>query len=469
MFDAARAATTLRHDRIGILNHVTDTPSMSTDRTKPDGAPLWAEQSPASATRDATGRKNMLALIQLRWIAIFGQLVTIALVGTWFDADLPLMPMTAVLGALVALNLISLAWIRRGGHVSSRALLLALVLDVCALTTQLWLSGGTTNPFASLFLLQVTLAAVLLEAWATWVIVGLTCISFAGLFVSYRPLILSGTELGGVMALHTAGAFVCFLLDASLLVVFVTRIMRNLRDRDAGLAALRQYAAEEDHIVRMGLLAAGAAHELGTPLSSLSVILGDWRHMPAFADPDMALDLEEMRTAIERCKTIVTGILLASGEARGEAPIATSVGQFLGDLAEDWRNRRPSLTLSYENRFGSDLSIIVDSALKQIISNVLDNAAEASPHWVGFTVERSGEMLVLRISDDGPGFSSEMLARFGQPYQSTKARRGGGLGLFLVVNVVRKLGGSVVAENRLAGGAMVTLTVPLTALAIGMR
>lgn len=418
-------------------------------------------------TPDATNRKNMAALIQLRWIAILGQFVTIAVVRLWLGIDLPLYPMALVLTALTVLNLASLAWIRQERDLSTRALLIALVLDVCALTAQLWLSGGATNPFTSLFLLQVTLAAVLLETRATLVIVGLTCISFAGLVLSYRPLVLPRTDLGDMMTLHVVGMLICFLLDASLLVVFVTRVARNLRDRDAGLAALRQHAAEEDHIVRMGLLAAGAAHELGTPLSSLSVILGDWRHMPAFGEPAMAQELEEMQTAIERCKTILTGVLLASGEARGEAPIATSVGKFLNDVISEWRTRHTETTVSYDNRFGVDMPIVVDSALKQIISNVLDNAVEASPHWVGFTAERVGQMLVLRISDDGAGFTDEMLARFGKPYQSTKAKRGSGLGLFLVVNVIRKLGGSVAASNRPAGGAMVTLNVPLDALAIG--
>src|SRR6185369_3477403 len=98
---------------------------------------------------------------------------------------------------------------------------------------------------------------------------------------------------------------------------FISRINANLRRRDARLAALRQRAAEEDHIVRMGLLASGAAHELGTPLSSLSVLIGDWKSMPRFADDtDMQEDLEDMEAAIKRCKTIVSGILMSAGEAR---------------------------------------------------------------------------------------------------------------------------------------------------------
>src|SRR3546814_8697864 len=108
-----------------------------------------------------------------------------------------------------------------------------------------------------------------------------------------------------MFSLHLTGMLACFLLDAVLLVVFVTRVSRNLRERDAHVAAMRQHAAEESHIVRLGLLASGAAHELGTPLSSLSVILGDWRRMPAVAgDTDLAQDRKSTRlNSSQHCAT----------------------------------------------------------------------------------------------------------------------------------------------------------------------
>jgi len=412
----------------------------------------------------------MLLLIQLRWIAVIGQIVTIAVVEGGLDIALPLRAMALVVAALVLLNLASYAWLRGREAVSSAALLIALVLDVLALTAQLWLSGGATNPFIALYLLQVTLGAILLEARATWGIVLLSCLCFAWLTEFYRPLALSTALAGNLLGLHIAGMLVCFALDGALLVVFVTRITRNLRERDARLAALKQHAAEEDHIVRMGLLATGAAHELGTPLASLSVILGDWRHMPAIAeDADMAQEVEEMQVAIQRCKSIVTGILLAAGEARGEAPAVTTVNDFLDEIVADWRLGRSVSRLTYRNSFGDDMAIVSDSALKQVLFNVLDNAYEASPGWVHFAADRDGETLVLQVSDAGPGFAPEMLTQFGKPYQSSKGKLGGGLGLFLVVNVVRKLGGFVRARNRAGGGAVVTLSLPLSALAIGGR
>ena len=308
---------------------------------------------------------------------------------------------------------------------------------------------------------------MLLRAWSVWTIVAITCACIAGLTVLYRPLALPPGDYGVLSGPYIQGLLLCFALNAALLVIFITRINRNLRARDARLAYLRERAAEEEHIVRMGLLASGAAHELGTPLSTLSVILGDWRRMPPFADnAELLQELDEMQTQVTRCKSIVSGILLSAGEARGEAPVETTVRTFLDDLVAEWRNTRPIGELSYENRFGNDLTIVSDSALKQMICNVLDNALEASPRWVGFEVTHNGDLLTMVVRDAGPGFAPGMLAQLGKPYQSSKDRPGAGLGLFLVANVARTLGGSVVARNQPGGGAMVTLTLPLATLTL---
>ena len=421
----------------------------------------------APADADTTGLKNLLLLVQLRWIAVGGQIVTMGVVHEALGITLPYTAMLSVLAALVGLNLVSLAWARTRTTIAIPALFGSLIFDVAALTTQLYLTGGATNPFIFLYVLQVTLGAVLLDARSLWAMVASTALCFAGLTLAYRPLQLGTAFDESLFGLHIAGMLICFLLDAALLAVFITRINRNLRQRDSHLANLRQQAAEEDHIVRMGLLASGAAHELGTPLATLSVILGDWRRMPILtADPELSQEIDAMQAEVRRCKTIVTGILLSAGEARGESAAVTTLHAFLDDLVEGWRAARSSPNLTYDNRIRDDLPIVYDSALKQVICTVLDNAIEASPRWVGLEAAREGGMLVLAVTDTGPGFAPDMLQQIGKPYRSSKGKPGGGLGLFLVVNVVRKLGGRVTALNRLGGGAVVTLAFPLTALAI---
>jgi two-component system sensor histidine kinase RegB len=194
----------------------------------------------------------------------------------------------------------------------------------------------------------------------------------------------------------------------------------------------------------MGLLASGAAHELGTPLATLSVILGDWARMAPFAgEPELRAEIEEMQRQIQRCKSIVGGILTVAGEARGEAPLHTTLHRFLDGFVDDWRRTRPAARLDYRRDDVPDERIISDAALQQMLGNILDNALEAAPDGpITFIAGCVDDTLRLRVLDEGPGFPPEMLQQFGKPYQSSKGRPGSGLGLFLSVNVARTLGGA---------------------------
>ena len=413
----------------------------------------------------SAGRKNMMLLIQLRWIAVIGQITTIAVVTQGFGIQLQLPYMLQVLACLIAFNIAShLRWHERS-TVSNNELFLALLVDVASLTLQLYFSGGITNPFAFVYLLQVILSAVLLEAWSTWIIVAITSACLVGLAVHANPLILPHDHSLRFFSFYVQGILICFMLNAVLLTAFITRIRRNFHAGDVELAALRQRAAEEEHIVRMGLLASGAAHELGTPLATVSVILGDWRRMPVVAaHADLQQDIAEMEAQLQRCKSIVSGILLSAGEARGESSAQTTIVTFLDDLAAAWRASRPINIFLYENHIEHDLAVVFDSTLKQTIFNLLDNALEASPQWLRLTASSNEDTLIIEVSDAGPGFLPEILANLGTPYQSTKNRVGGGLGLFLVMNVARTLGGKVTARNREEGGAVVQLSLPLVAI-----
>ena len=415
----------------------------------------------------AAGHKNMQQLIQLRWLAVVGQVVTISVTELVFGVQLPLPAMLSVLVCLVAFNIASTLRWQENLPVSNNELLLALLVDVASLTLQLYQSGGTTNPFVFLYLLQVILSVVLLEKKSTWLIVGVTTACLAGLAIFSKPLEVPLDHERGIFSLYIQGMLLCFVLNAALLVFFTGRIMENSRASASKLADLRQRAAEEEHIVRMGLLASGAAHELGTPLATLAVILGDWRRMPEFSrNPDLLEEIAEMQTQLQRCKSIVSGILLSAGETRGESSEATTINTFLSELVDEWRASRPVASFEFENNIEHDVRVVADSTLQQMICNVLDNALEASPEWLRMQARINGDMLELVVTDAGPGFDPAMLAQFGKPYQSSKGQPGRGLGLFLVVNVARMLGGSVTASNRAEGGANVLLTLPLSAIAL---
>ena len=438
--------------------------------------PLYADEDSmtdgGSATEILAGRNNLLQLVQLRWLAVGGQLATILGVQFVLGAQLPLAEMLALVAVLCMFNLASwLRWRTASGEISNGELFTGLLVDVGLLSALLYCSGGIANPFIFLYLLQVAVGAVLLKPRYIWAMVALTSLCFVVLTVWNRPLILPDL-VGPALSVHyIGGLLLCFTLNAALLVIFIHRIGKNLRQRDARLADLRQSAAEQEHIVRMGLLASGAAHELGTPLATLSVILGDWSHSAPLAnDPVLADEIKMMQLQLQRCKTIVSGILMSAGEVRAEASVATTLHVFLDQLVDEWRSARPAQVLDYSRSDLIDLPMMSDAALKQMIGNVLDNGVDAAPSQsLKLRVECTNDWLTLIVRDAGPGFSPEMLSNFAKPYHSSKGRPGSGLGLFLSVNVARTLGGTIEASNMAGGGAEVVVKLPLAALTLRER
>ncbi|HLH10753.1 MAG TPA: ATP-binding protein [Methylovirgula sp.] len=426
-----------------------------------------------ASIEETADKRNLLLLVTLRWIAVVGQIVTILVVDFWLDIRLPLLPMGAIVLFLVGLNFANLYRSRGPARIANSELFFFLLLDVAALTLQLYLSGGASNPFVSLFLLQVILGAVLLRPLWSWALVAVTTGCFLLLTTYYQDIGLRSyqqiREYGrlGFFDPRISATFLCFVLAAVLLVLFVSRINGNIRERDRRLSELRQQSIEEEHIVRMGLLASGAAHELGTPLSTLAVIINDWARIPALKEnPEITADIAEMRNAVGRCKETLSQILLAAGEARGENAERTTIVEFLDEVVAEWQESRAPKHLDYVARIDRNMGIVSDSVLRQVLFNVLDNALEASPDWIRVEASRRAEYLVVKIRDKGPGFAPEILANFGKPYQSTKQRSGRGLGLFLVVNVLRKLGGTILPKNNREGGASVELSLPIMALSV---
>jgi two-component system sensor histidine kinase RegB len=414
-----------------------------------------------------TGHGNMLQLIQLRWFAVVGQILSI-IVAVWIiGIQLPLPGMLTVLVCLVAFNLsCQLRW-HEEREVSERTLLFSLLVDVSSLTAQLYFSGGISNPFVFLYLLQVILAVLLCRTRSAWTVASITALCIVGLAIRYEPLQLPNEWIDHFTQLYAAGLIIAFALDAFLLVFFMTRIARNQRAGDEQVALLREEASEREQVMRIGLLASGAAHELGTPLATMSVILGDWRHDPLITEnEDLAQELDELQVQLQRCKQIVTGILLSAGEARGEQSRSVSLRSFTQDVLRQWGERRSPGHLKTLIPEFADLRVAADDVLRQMLFNVLDNAFDASPGYVEFELALVEADIAFTIRDTGPGFAEDILRNAGRPYNSTKGRNGGGLGLFLVYNVARSLGGAVTISNRATGGAQVVIQIPMRSLAV---
>lgn len=415
-----------------------------------------AARPSAGVTAETAAARNMRQLIQLRWLAVGGQALAVLVAHFGLGIVLPVEPMLATIGGLALVNLALFVALPRH-RATDLELLLALLLDIGALTLLLYLSGGATNPFVSLYLVQVVLGAILLPLTMSWLLAVASGLAYAVLTLVHLPLVLPARLRA---ELDLFGDWLSFAMVAVLLVLFIARISRNLRARDAYLAEMERHAAEEDGIMRMGLFASNAAHELGTPLATMSVILSDWQRHPKLAgDAELAHDVADLRGEVQRCTGIVADILQSVGEARGESMQRQPVGELLQSVAADWRSANPSVSLRVETYETDRERVAVEPAVRQALWNLLDNAAFVSPDSVTLAASGGEDEVKLMVSDDGPGFTADQLAAVGLPYRSTKGA-GHGLGLFLVATVARRLGGRLEARNREAGGAEVALVLP---------
>ncbi|WP_192931252.1 ATP-binding protein [Gemmobacter serpentinus] len=414
-------------------------------------------------------RRNLAVLIRLRWLAILGQIAAITITHYGLGVDLPRREMAPVIAFLVFLNLFASWRLRNRKPVSDLTVTAELLIDVIALTMLLFLSGGASNPFVTLFILQVILGIVLLPARQALLILVAAIAAHYWLLGNGRPMILPSADHSGhgshaagpsFFDLHLQGMFLSFALAACLLAWFVLRITENLRQRDAQIVDLRRQMLEEDHLVRMGLLASGAAHELGTPMTTLAVTLGDWRDLGVPEGPDREADLRRMLVELSRCRRILSEMLQNSGQERAEEMRPVALDSFVLGIAEGWRAEGGILDIRHDSD-ACNIQIAADPMLAQALRQLFDNAQEAGACRMEVRLSAAPEGgAEICLTDDGPGFPEVVLDRETKP-DSAPVRAGGrGLGLFLAVNAMRRLSGTLAISNSSEGGARVVLTMP---------
>jgi len=412
-----------------------------------------------------TNRQNLLQLIWLRLIAIIGQVVTILIVHYFLKISLPLTEMFLVLMFLGIVNFISFYRHKSEKNISDKSLFIELICDVLVLTAQLYLSGGISNPFISLFLLQVIIAAILLKRIYAWLIAVITIFSYISLNFTYRHIhALHNHEAGDLFNMHLHGMLISYIIAAVLLLIFVTKIIKNLKDRDENIYLLKQKSLEEEKVVRMGLLATGAAHELSTPLSTISVILNDWKEMDFVNSQkefqkELMQDIVTMESQLNRCKKILSDILLSSGKARLEQAEMKLAKEAFDLIIEEWKSTRNPQNLLYNFRGEDAKKIILDDTLIQGFYNIFDNALEESPNLVLIDVVVTKNEINLNVEDCGKGFDKKILQEIGKANITTK--NSNGLGLFLAISSLRRFDGTLQIKNLAEKGAKVEIKIPL--------
>lgn len=400
-------------------------------------------------------------LVRLRWGAAVGQSLVILLARRIFTLELPLAALFGVIGVEVATNLAFARTVERG-TVREGLPAAVMALDVLLLTVLLHLSGGSFNPFNFLYLVHIALAAVVLRPAYTWGLVGLSLGCFATLFggafgLPVQPHVHHAEQ----MEMHLRGMWVAFAVAAVFIVYFVDRIRRTLAVRDAELERSRERASRSARLASLGTLAAGAAHELATPLGTIALAAGELQGALDRGDrASIAADVALIEDQVRRCRTILDR--MAARDAPGEVPERVTLAALAEAVAEAMRSVGPVEVAIDAESGGREVLVprrAVEQALRALVKNGLD-ASEGTP----VTLRAGGDERApwLEVGDRGKGMSDEVLARLGEPFFTTKeAGEGMGLGLYLTFALAEQLGGQLDVDSESGVGTRVRFALPV--------
>jgi len=415
----------------------------------------------SSMTSELEPQVTLPWLIKLRWLALVGQLVALAL-GRAFDFGFEWHALAAVGAVTLVSNLVLVKAAARAVHAGSRVIGGVLVLDMLLLTGLLAASGGAMNPFTVLYVVHITLSAVALsDAWT----IGLASVAVLGFGLLFAlPQDPHALHHASSLERHLRGMWVAFLLASGFTAFFVRRVTQAIRAQREEITALRVASARNARLASLTTLAAGAAHELGTPLGTIAVAaheaLAAAERLPNAAAVAEDLRLIELET--ERCRDIL-GQLTTHARERSDAPLdvrAEEVVQSLrSHLARETLERVEVVEEAPELRLQAPAG-----ALAQSIAALVQNAMEASAgdERVTVRVAAGGAYVSISIEDRGAGIPPEVLGRVGEPFFTTKQPgRGLGLGVFLARAFAESHGGVLAFEARAGGGTRAVLKLPV--------
>ena len=419
----------------------------------------------AKQSGDATLTSNLRRLVIVRLLAIAGE--SAAVVGAVYGLKmpLPLLPLAIIIAIYLILNLVTWLWLRRSESVAMSMFFFQLCLDVLILSALLYFAGGATNPFVSLLLLPLVVAATILPKGYVWGMAVLVAGVYAVLMMLFQPLPSGSSHAGHDFNLHVLGMWFGFLLAVAMIVFFVLRMAESLRERDQILSEARERAMRDEKLVALGTLAAGAAHELGTPLSTMAVLSKDLEQEYA-DDADLAPRLAILQQQVKRCKETLSMISASAGQAKAGSGGRLRLDDFLNGVIAEWRLMRPHARLHFQGEGVQPAPWIVsEEGLSQAIITFLNNAADSSPDDVEMTCEWHSAHLQMNIADRGAGIPEEYREQVGKVSFTTKAE-GHGLGLLLAHAIIERLGGHVSVQEREGGGACVSVDLNLEKLLV---
>lgn len=394
-------------------------------------------------------REAQLRLLSTRAALGLGEVLGILLAWFQLHARLPLLPLLLLLLLHTLLNVVAWARMRAGGTPAFE-LAIHLAADAAIIAALVYLTGGYANPFISLLLVPLILAAVTLPALFAWSMALWVGGLYTLLMQHYLPLALQVSAEAAV-DLHLHGMWLNFLLTAALVATFAGRLAAALRRRDAQLAEARESRLRDEQLFALGVQAAAAAHDLATPLASMRLTLDDLRNDYA-GDEELEAPLTLLAEQGARMQQVLARLGDAARARGATAGPRLATGAWLAQIVEHWGLLRPEAQV----RLAADADLPTrahDPGLEAVLLTLLNNAADVSPTAIQVRASRAPGQLIIEIMDQGPGLAGES--------SQTAGKSGWGVGLDLARATLARLHGTLELRDRPAGGAVARISLPL--------
>ncbi len=405
---------------------------------------------------------NLRSLLLIRSIALLGQtgvLVYVLLAGHTTES---LWGVSTSLVVLALVTMASLARTTRPWPVTDAEFLVQLLIDVIGWTALMYFSGGANNPFVSYYIVPLVISAAVMPWRFTWLVAGASLLAYSLLLYFYRPFPLFTPHghqgHGDAGSVHVLGMWFNFLFSAGLITYFVVRMAATLRQQETLAVTRKEDRLRNDQIMAVASLAAGTAHELGTPLATMTVLVDEMLADDGLS-PQTRTDCELLRRQITQCRSTLTNLartaeLTDAGQQR-RLPLDT----FVRDGVERWAVRRPGLRYDISGDTGGP-ELAFDSTLGQAFENLLNNAADSGSDRIAISYSWDEREARITVRDWGQGFAPELLQDIGKPVIRA-SRSGLGIGLLLSHATVERYGGRIELRNVRRGGAEAILILPL--------
>jgi two-component system sensor histidine kinase RegB len=414
--------------------------------------------SKGSEAQAAIGGINLVRVRQLRWLSAGAMYLMVVFAPLIKTMEVPVLPLLTVALTVLFFNLIVAAKHQEDAPLNSPPVVLELIFDIFAWSAYIYFSGGVNNPLISILLPFVAIGAVVLPERQAWGLGLLSILAYSLLWKFHWKLVIHDTQVAEYM--HMLGMWITFAVSVGVSVWFITRMTGAIRKRESELAAAREAVLHNEWIVSLGGLAAGTAHELSTPLSTLGTLVEEMCDTP---DPVLIshADLALMASQLAVCRRALTRLTRQAGYPRAERSESCAVDEWLRGLSHAWYALHPNaeITMVLAAEL-SQLRLVPDLSLEQALRNLVDNAVGVQPDGVKLCAYCNDENLEIQIVDRGPGIQQKTIQRLerGLPQQSD---HGLGLGLALAKSAVERYGGSMEIGTCPNGGTEAKVLLPL--------